>query len=103
MGLRRCKPAPLSSPCAGSAPQDITQPPPTQNFGPSMDLKEQNNGPRNSYEESTDLIRGIHPDRIMEACSNGGPFSTSTSYLEDAGIKISGYGRRLTSHARTWR
>jgi hypothetical protein len=40
--VRRCKPAPLSSPCAGPAPQEINQPPQTQNFGPSMGLKEQN-------------------------------------------------------------
>ena len=51
-------------------------------------------------------VRFLLPDIHLERseCTmygpNGGPFSTS--YLGDAGIKISGYGRRLTSHARTW-
>jgi hypothetical protein len=47
--------------------------PPTQNFWPSLNLKEQQsnlvrgNRPITSYEGSTDLIFGIHLDRIMKA------------------------------------
>jgi hypothetical protein len=54
-----------------------------QNFWPSMNLKEQHdlvrgNRPRTSYNGRTDLICGIHLDRIMKACSNEGPFSIRT-------------------------
>jgi hypothetical protein len=46
------------------------------------------------------VICAIHLDRIMKAFSNGGPFLLHTC-VGDVGIKISGNGRRLTSHART--
>ena len=46
------------------------------------------------------LLPDIRLERIECTARTGVPFSTS--YLGDAGIKISGYGRRLTSHARTW-
>jgi hypothetical protein len=58
----------LSSPCAGSAPQKRNQPPPTQNFWPSLNLKEQSNlvrgnWPRISYKRSALLLPDIRLDR----------------------------------------
>ena len=51
-------------------------------------------------ERSAQLLHDIPLNRTCAAVSNAAPLPTS--YLGDAGIKISGYGRRLTSHARTW-
>jgi hypothetical protein len=63
---------------------------------PHPNLKEQKelvreNGPKISYNGRTELIRGIHHDRIMKARSNGSPFSLHI-WETRVGIKISGNG-----------
>jgi hypothetical protein len=106
LDLRPCKPAPLSSPCAGSVPQKRNPPPPTQNFWPSLNLKEQSslvrgNRPRTSYEESTYLICGIHLDRIMKASWDKAPCqlrSWETRELRPPGTAIRNKGRTNLDH-----
>jgi hypothetical protein len=48
------------------------------------------------------LLPDIPLDRTPNTCSGVERSSVLPSYLGDAGIKTSGYGRRMTYHACTW-